>query len=237
MIQDSTFEASSHSVLIIDDEEAICEMIEFKLSKEGYRVSWITNPLEAIGKARDFEPDIIILDVMMPELDGFRLCSMLRVDGVLKHVPILFLTAKNEVEDRIKGFNRGGDDYLTKPFDNRELVARIKAILSRSLRKQEALQGKLNGGGISLDPESHEVTIGGSVIDLTNTEFRLLHLMMERIGRVQTRENLLVNVWNYDSEIETRTVDNHIGRLRAKLGDKGDFVKTVRGVGYKFLVD
>ena len=173
----------------------------------------------------------------MPELDGFRLCSMLRVDGVLKHVPILFLTAKNEVEDRIKGFNRGGDDYLTKPFDNRELVARIRAILSRSLRKKEALQGKLNGGGISLDPESHEVTIGGSVVDLTNTEFRLLHLMMERIGRVQTRENLLVNVWNYDSEIETRTVDNHIGRLRAKLGDKGDFVKTVRGVGYKFLVD
>ena len=122
MIQDSTFEASSHSVLIIDDEEAICEMIEFKLSKEGYRVSWITNPLEAIGKARDFEPDIIILDVMMPELDGFRLCSMLRVDGVLKHVPILFLTAKNEVEDRIKGFNRGGDDYLTKPFSENLLV-------------------------------------------------------------------------------------------------------------------
>ena len=141
MIQDSTFEATSHSVLIIDDEEAICELIDFKLSKEGYRVSWITNPLEAIGKARNFEPDIIILDVMMPELDGFRLCSMLRVDGMLKHVPILFLTAKNEVEDRIKGFNRGGDDYLTKPFDNRELVARIRAILSRSLRKQEALQG------------------------------------------------------------------------------------------------
>ena len=232
---DSTYTSPKQSVLIIDDDDSICEIIELKFRKEGYRVGSITNPLEAIGKARDFDPDLIILDIMMPELDGFRLCSMLKVDDKLKTVPILFLTAKSEVEDRIKGFERGGDDYLSKPFDSRELLARSKAILSRSVRKIESLKGILSAGGISLNPESHEVFIGGERVDLTNTEFKLLHLMMERTGRVQTRENLLVNVWNYDSDIETRTVDNHVGRLRSKLGNKGDLIKTVRGVGYKLL--
>ena len=233
----STFTPSNHTILIIDDEPDICELLEFKLENEGYQTFSTTNPLEAVSKARDVSPDLIVLDVMMPELDGFRLCSMLKVDSKLKNIPILFLTAKTEVDDRVKGFTRGADDYLTKPFDSRELVARIKVILARTLRKQVAMQGKLLAGGIALDPESHEVTIDGKLIDLTNTEFKLLHLMMERTGRVQSRENLLVNVWNYDTEIETRTVDNHIGRLRSKLGPKGDFVKTVRGVGYKLLAD
>ena len=233
----STFTPSNHTILIIDDEPDICELLEFKLKNEGYKTFSTTNPLEAVSKARDVSPDLIVLDVMMPELDGFRLCSMLKVDSKLKNIPILFLTAKTEVDDRVKGFTRGADDYLTKPFDSRELVARIKVILARTLRKQVAMQGKLTAGGIALDPESHEVTIDGELIDLTNTEFKLLHLMMERTGRVQSRENLLVNVWNYDTEIETRTVDNHIGRLRSKLGPKGDFVKTVRGVGYKLLAD
>ena len=183
-------------------------MLEFKLKNEGYQTFSTTNPLEAVSKARDVSPDLIVLDVMMPELDGFRLCSMLKVDSKLKNIPILFLTAKTEVDDRVKGFTRGADDYLTKPFDSRELVARIKVLLARTLRKQVAMQGKLLAGGIALDPESHEVTIDGKLIDLTNTEFKLLHLMMERTGRVQSRENLLVNVWNYDTEIETRTVDN-----------------------------
>ena len=233
----STFTPSNHTILIIDDEPDICELLEFKLKNEGYQTFSTTNPLEAVSKARDVSPDLIVLDVMMPELDGFRLCSMLKVDSKLKNIPILFLTAKTEVDDRVKGFTRGADDYLTKPFDSRELVARIKVILARTLRKHVAMQGKLLAGGIALDPESHEVTIDGELIDLTNTEFKLLHLMMERTGRVQSRENLLVNVWNYDTEIETRTVDNHIGRLRSKLGPKGDFVKTVRGVGYKLLAD
>ena len=233
----STFTPSNHTILIIDDEPDICELLEFKLKNEGYKTFSTTNPLEAVSKARDVSPDLIVLDVMMPELDGFRLCSMLKVDSKLKNIPILFLTAKTEVDDRVKGFTRGADDYLTKPFDSRELVARLKVILARTLRKQVAMQGKLTAGGIALDPESHEVTIDGELIDLTNTEFKLLHLMMERTGRVQSRENLLVNVWNYDTEIETRTVDNHIGRLRSKLGPKGDFVKTVRGVGYKLLAD
>ena len=233
----STFTSSNHTILIIDDEPDICELLEFKLKNEGYKTFSTTNPLEAVSKARDVSPDLIVLDVMMPELDGFRLCSMLKVDSKLKNIPILFLTAKTEVDDRVKGFTRGADDYLTKPFDSRELVARTKVILARTLRKQVAMQGKLLAGGIALDPESHEVTIDGELIDLTNTEFKLLHLMMERTGRVQSRENLLVNVWNYDTEIETRTVDNHIGRLRSKLGPKGDFVKTVRGVGYKLLAD
>ena len=229
----STFNSSGHSILIIDDEPDLCELIEFQLQKEGFRTSTLSNPLEAIGHARDFDPDLIILDVMMPELDGLRLCSMLKVDSLLKKVPILFLTARSDADERVKGFERGADDYLTKPFDNRELVARSKAILSRTFEKKNILAGKLAADGIVLDPETHEVFIEDQLIDLTHTEFRLLHLMMERVGRVQSRENLLVNVWNYDTDIETRTVDNHVGRLRGKMGSKGEMIKTVRGVGYK----
>jgi len=233
----STFNSSGHSILIIDDEPDLCELIEFQLQKEGFRTSTLSNPLEAIGHARDFDPDLIILDVMMPELDGLRLCSMLKVDSLLKKVPILFLTARSDADERVKGFERGADDYLTKPFDNRELVARSKAILSRTFEKKNILAGKLAADGIVLDPETHEVFIEDQLIDLTHTEFRLLHLMMERVGRVQRRENLLVNVWNYDTDIETRTVDNHVGRLRGKMGSKGEMIKTVRGVGYKLVID
>ncbi len=233
----STFNSSGHSILIIDDEPDLCELIEFQLQKEGFRTSTLSNPLEAIGHARDFDPDLIILDVMMPELDGLRLCSMLKVDSLLKTVPILFLTARSDADERVKGFERGADDYLTKPFDNRELIARSKAILSRTLEKKEVMAGKLTANGIILDPETHEVFIEDQLIDLTHTEFRLLHLMMERVGRVQSRENLLVNVWNYDTDIETRTVDNHVGRLRGKMGSKGGMIKTVRGVGYKLVID
>jgi two-component system phosphate regulon response regulator PhoB len=237
MSESSTFPSHQYSVFVIDDEPDLCELIEFQLQKEGFTTNSLSNPLEAIGRARDFQPDLIILDVMMPELDGLRLCSMLKVDSQLKDIPILFLTARSDADERVKGFERGADDYLTKPFDNRELVARANAILARTLKKKLAMTGKLEGGGIVLDPESHEVFIHDELVDLTHTEFRLLHLMMERIGRVQSRENLLVNVWNYDSDIETRTVDNHVGRLRGKLGDKGEMIKTVRGVGYKLVID
>ena len=233
----STFNSSGHSILIIDDEPDLCELIEFQLQKEGFRISTLSNPLEAIGHARDFDPDLIILDVMMPELDGLRLCSMLKVDSQLKKVPILFLTARSDADERVKGFERGADDYLTKPFDNRELIARSKAILSRTMEKKEVMAGRLKADGIILDPETHEVFIEDELVILTHTEFRLLHLMMERVGRVQSRENLLVNVWNYDTDIETRTVDNHVGRLRGKMGSKGEMIKTVRGVGYKLAID
>ncbi|MBC8348611.1 MAG: response regulator transcription factor [Verrucomicrobia bacterium] len=232
-----TFNSSGHSILIIDDEPDLCELIEFQLQKEGFRTSTLSNPLEAIGHARDFDPDLIILDVMMPELDGLRLCSMLKVDSQLKKVPILFLTARSDADERVKGFERGADDYLTKPFDNRELVARSKVILSRTLEKKSIMAGRLKADGIVLDPETHEVFIEDERVELTHTEFRLLHLMMERVGRVQSRENLLVNVWNYDTDIETRTVDNHVGRLRGKMGSKGEMIKTVRGVGYKLSID
>ena len=233
MSDKETYAAGKRTVLVVDDEEDVCELVEFQLEKEGYRVEWVTNPLEAIGRARDVEPDLVILDVMMPDLDGFRLCSMFKVDSRLKHAPILFLTAKNEVEDRVKGFARGADDYLPKPFDRRELVARVKAVLARSLKQKEALGDKLRAGGIVLDPERHAVEINGDEVKLTATEFRLLHLLMERKGRVQNRENLLINVWNYDTDLETRTVDNHVGRLRSKLGKEGDMIETVRGIGYR----
>jgi DNA-binding response OmpR family regulator len=135
MSDSSTFDAKKHSIMIIDDEPDLCELIEFQLQKEGYKTETLTKPLEAIGKARDFRPDLIILDVMMPELDGLRLCSMIKVDSELKDVPILFLTARSDADERVKGFERGADDYLIKPFDNRELVARTKAILARTLKR------------------------------------------------------------------------------------------------------
>ena len=169
MTESSIFIPSKHSILVIDDEPDLCELIEFQLQKEGFQTSALSNPLEAIGFARDFEPDLIILDVMMPELDGLRLCSMLKVDTQLKDVPILFLTARSDTDERVKGFERGADDYLTKPFDNRELIARSKAILTRTIKKKLAISGKLEGGGIVLDPESHEVFIAEKLIDLTQT--------------------------------------------------------------------
>ena len=170
MTESSTFIPSKHSILVIDDELDLCELIEFQLQNAGFQTSVLSNPLEAIGYARDFQPDLIILDVMMPELDGLRLCSMLKVDSQLKDVPILFLTARSDTDERVKGFERGADDYLTKPFDNRELIARSKAILTRTLKKKLAISGKLEGGGIVLYPENHEVFIDEKLVDLTHTE-------------------------------------------------------------------
>ena len=225
------------NILVVEDDLHMRVFITTVLETSGYNATATKDGQEGIRKVKEDPPDLIILDVMMPELDGLRLCSMLKVDSLLKTVPILFLTARSDADERVKGFERGADDYLTKPFDNRELVARSKAILSRTFEKKNILAGKLAADGIVLDPETHEVFIEDQLIDLTHTEFRLLHLMMERVGRVQSRENLLVNVWNYDTDIETRTVDNHVGRLRGKMGSKGEMIKTVRGVGYKLVID
>ncbi|MEX0326944.1 MAG: response regulator [Puniceicoccaceae bacterium] len=220
-------------ILVVDDEPDVTELVSYRLKREGYTVEVINNPLEIMGKAREFSPDLFVLDIMMPELDGMQICRMIRADTKLSGIPIIFLTAKGEVEDRIKGLEYGADDYIPKPFDTKELVLRIGLILKRMGTQSMPEDTILQVGDIILDEEIHQVTVTGTALDLTATEFKLLKLLMQRKGRVQSRENLLVNVWNYDTDTETRTIDTHIRRLREKLGDRAGLVETVRGVGYR----
>lgn len=220
-------------ILVVDDEPDVTELLSYKLRREGYAVEVINNPLEIMGKAREFEPDLFVLDIMMPDLDGLKICRMIRADKKLSSVPIIFLTARGEVEDRIKGLESGADDYLSKPFDTKELALRIGLIFKRMQKKEASSGSHLQVADMILDEELHRVSIGTQPLDLTATEFKLLKLLMERKGRVQTRENLLVNVWNYDTDTETRTIDTHIRRLREKLGERADLIETVRGVGYR----
>jgi len=220
-------------ILVVDDEPDVTDLLAYTLKGKGFDVAAINNPNASVGLARTFLPDLIILDVMMPELNGIQICRMLRADPTLKSVPVIFLTAKAEEGDRIQGLESGADDYVSKPFSTKELVLRVQSILRRTSEAPPNEQKKLQAGGILLDIARHEVVINGQPIELTATEFKLLRLLMERRGRVQTREHLLINVWNYETEIETRTVDTHVRRLREKLGDQADWIETIRGVGYR----
>lgn len=228
--------ADTKKILVIDDEADVTDLLAYKLKQNGYNVCAVNDPLKAIGEIHRFQPDLVVLDVMMPELSGIQLCRMLRADSQTKDLPVLFLTALGETADRIKGLESGADDYLPKPFDSRELVLRVAGLLKRSERKSVAAEQRrepLQVLDLKLDPERHSVSARGKRVELTATEFRLLELLMERCGRVQTRGHLLTNVWKYEAEIETRTVDTHVRRLREKLGPCGDYIETVRGVGYR----
>ena len=220
-------------VLVVDDEADVTELLEYKLKQAGFLVRAINDPLRVLGLARDLRPEVIVLDVMMPELNGLQLLKMIRADALLKDTPVLFLTAKGETDDRLKGLQGGADDYVAKPFDAREVVLRIQALAKRAKSAAAAPDTRLAAGAIVIDLERHEVTAEGKPIELTATEFKLLRTLVERKGRVQTRERLLEDVWNYAPDIETRTVDTHMRRLREKLGRAGDVIDTVRGVGYR----
>jgi len=223
-----------HRILVLDDEPDVTELLEYKLEHEGYRVEVLNDSLEFIAKVREFEPDLMILDIMMPELNGLQLCRIARSDPSMKDIPIIFLSARGEAEDRIKGLETGADDYLSKPFNARELQLRINNMLHRTSSTAEpAGQSRIKIAGVVVDDELHQMTVDGKNVVLTATEFRLLKLLMERKGRVQSREHLLVNVWHYDTDIETRTVDTHVRRVREKLGPYAHLVETVRGVGYR----
>lgn len=221
------------TILVVDDEPDVTELIEYKLRQSGYTVRAVNDPLRAVGLARDLRPDVIVLDVMMPELDGVRLLRMIRADSLLKDTPVILLTARSATEDRVKGFETGADDYVSKPFEPRELLLRIQALLRRAKSAAAKPDTRLAAGPVVLDVERHEVSVGGKAIELTATEFKLLRLLIERKGRVQTRDALLSDVWNYDAELETRTVDTHVRRLREKLGDGCEIIETIRGVGYR----
>ena len=224
----------SKKILIVDDETDVTDLVAYTLKSKGFVVETVNDPNRSIGIARTFLPDLVILDVMMPDLNGIQICRMLRADAKLKKVPVVFLTAKAEESDRIQGLETGADDYICKPFSTKELALRVQTILRRIKEGAAEAPRMITAGLIFVDGERHIVTVAGQEIELTATEFKLLRLLMERRGRVQTREHLLINVWNYETEIETRTVDTHVRRLREKLGTEADWIETIRGVGYRF---
>ena len=217
----------------MDDEPEAVELVEFNLKQAGYVVNTAADGAEALKKAHAQPPDLIVLDVMLPEMDGFEACKVLRLDPATAKIPIVMLTAKAAEIDRVLGLELGADDYLTKPFSPRELLLRIKKILARG-SSEERPKDQLRFGDLLIDIPRHIASWKGKAIELTATEFKLLTVLAQRAGRVQSRDHLLRDVWEYDSLIDTRTVDTHMRRLREKLGGASKHLDTVRGVGYRF---
>jgi two-component system phosphate regulon response regulator PhoB len=221
-------------ILVVDDEPETVELVEFNLKQAGFDVATAADGAEALKKARAQLPDLIVLDLMLPELDGLEVCKLVRRDPATAGIPILMLTAKATEVDRVVGLELGADDYVTKPFSPRELVLRVRKLLERGKHKP-AKREKFVFGDLTIDVPAHVVTVRGKHVDLTATEFRLLTLLAECAGRVQSRDQLLTDVWKYDAAIDTRTVDTHMRRLREKLGPAAKHLDTVRGVGYRFI--
>lgn len=222
-------------ILVVDDEPDILDVVAYNLEQAGYRVTAARDGRTAIAEAERVRPDLVVLDIMLPDVSGMEVCRALRRSDKTKGVPILMLTARADEVDRVVGFEVGADDYVTKPFSPRELVLRVRAILRRrSGAPEDTGEAVLSHGCLTLDVSRHEVAVEGQAVDLTSIEFKLLHDLMSRRGRVQSREALLDRVWGYVTGVETRTVDTHVKRLREKLGPAGAYVETVRGVGYKF---
>jgi two-component system, OmpR family, phosphate regulon response regulator PhoB len=219
------------SILIIDDEQDVIDMLTLTLSKAGLKVRSATDGVAGLTKARQEQPALIVLDLMMPKMPGLEVCKLLKADPATQAIPIIMLTAKAEEIDRVLGLEVGADDYVTKPFSPRELSLRISAVLRRGLPANESQQ--LTVGAISVDADRHHVSSGGKPVRLTAVEFRLLMMLMRRPGRVQARDRLLREVWGYESVIDTRTIDTHVRRLRDKLGKAANLVETVRGFGYR----
>jgi len=220
-------------ILIVEDDKNISKLVKFNLEKANYDCAIAVSGEKAL-EALDARPaDLIILDIMLPGMDGYEICRTIKAKEKLKNIPIIMLTAKGEEVDRIVGLELGADDYIVKPFSPRELVLRVKAILKRG-KTESAKKDILVAGDIAVDIPKHKVTVKDKVIELTQMEFKLLVTLMERRGRVQTRDRLLSDVWDMDTSIDTRTIDTHIKRLREKLGKSGDLIETVRGLGYKF---
>jgi two-component system, OmpR family, phosphate regulon response regulator PhoB len=227
-------ETASHRVLVVDDEPDITGLVAYHLAKAGYRVSTVATGTEALRAVRQERPDLLVLDLMLPGISGYDVLADLRRREETRDIGVILLTARKEESDRIRGLSLGADDYLAKPFSPQELVLRVAAILRRLASPPVAVGGRLTAGPVVLDRTTHQVTAGGKAIELTATEFRLLQALLEREGRVQSRSYLLQAVWQAQPDIQTRTVDMHVQRLRTKLGKAGDWVETVRGVGYRF---
>jgi len=218
-------------VAVVDDEPDILELVSVNLSRANFEVRTFEDVSSFFTFARSKTPDLIILDLMLPDADGFEVCKELKRDARFSSVPVIMLTAKNEETDKVLGLEIGADDYITKPFSPKELVARVKAVLRRGT--QETAGEKIEIGGLVLYPEKFEVTVGGKPITLTTTEFKILLLLASQPGRVFTREKILDHLWGREKAVIDRTVDVHVKNLRDKLGKAGKFIRNVRGIGYK----
>ncbi len=221
-------------ILVVDDEPDILSVLVFHLSREGYRVSTAINGPGALATAEKERPDLIVLDLMIPGMDGYEVLKRLRRDARTAEIPVMLLTARREEDERVRGFEVGADDYVTKPFSARELLLRVEALLRRSKAEPVSATRRLAVGPVELDRDAHRAFSDGDEMALTPLEYRLLEVLLERRGRVQTRRQLLQAVWDTNAAIETRTVDMHVARLRSKLGSAAPLIETVRGVGYRF---
>lgn len=222
----------SKKILLVDDEADILELIKYNLEKESFEVKVASNGRSALEVAKSFLPDLILLDVMMPEMDGVETCIELRKIGALKNVVIAFLTARGEDYSQIAGFDAGADDYITKPIKPRVLVSKVKALLRRSDKEEEQVQSSAK---LSIDEEQYIVLCEGKEIILPKKEFELLKLLLSKPGKVFTRDNIFTEVWGSDAVVGERTIDVHIRKLREKIGD--DFISTIKGVGYKLVLE
>lgn len=223
----------TNMILIIEDEEDIVDLVEYHLKQSGFSVIRALDGISGLEQAKKTRPGLIILDLMLPGMNGKDICRTLKSDPLTRAIPILMLTARAEEMDRVIGLELGADDYVTKPFSPRELVLRVKAILRRKETPQEEAKA-IRIGDLLIDAGRHHVSVKNKAVRLTSTEFKLLFELVTKRGRVLTRENLLNRVWGYTYEGYARTVDTHIRRLREKLGFTGEWIETVRGVGYRF---
>lgn len=221
-------------ILVVDDEEDLVELIKYNLTKEGYRAAGVGTGEEAIRRARTDLPDLVVLDLLLPNVDGLEVCRSLKNDARTKHIPVVMLTAKGEEADMVTGLEMGADDYLAKPFSPRVLIARIKAVLRRRQTQVNDEGSPITVGEFVIHPGRHEVTIADQPVDLTLTEFRLLQFLAQRPGWAFSRAQIVDAVKGEDYPVTERSVDVQVAGLRKKLGDNGNRVETVRGVGYRF---
>jgi len=222
----------SKLIAIVDDEPDILELVSLHLKKSGFKIKEFLNPRNFLDFIKETTPDLLILDLMLPDTDGFDVCRFLQKDEKYSSIPIIMLTAKNEETDKILGLELGADDYITKPFSPRELVARVRAVLRRKEKKEETEKIDI-GGVLAIDLEKYNVAVSGKKIALTSTEFRILKQLSLKKGRVFTREQILDYLWGKEKAVVDRTIDVHIKNLRDKLGKAGQFIKNLRGIGYK----
>jgi len=220
---------------VVDDEPDVLDLVTYNLGQAGFATETAADGAEALRKARSSAPDLILLDLMLPEMDGLEVCKLLRRDTKTSAIPIIMLTARASEIDRIVGLELGADDYVPKPFSPRELVLRVKKRLEQN--SGAPTKNTYTFGSLVVDVSRHLVTVRGKRVELTATEFKLLALLLQRTGHVQSRDQLLRDVWEYETHIDTRTVDTHIRRLREKLGTAAKYLDTVRGVGYRFSAE
>ena len=220
-------------IAIVEDEPAIAEVLQYNLDRGGFAVEVFTSGDSALEAIRKSPPDLVLLDLMLPGIDGLEITRFLKRDKATAGIPLVMITARDSETDRIVGLELGADDYVTKPFSPREVVLRVKAILRRTQAQTESDQ-VYEQGPLRLAPDAHRAWVDDRELDLTATEFRLLAILMERAGRVQSRARLLADVWEYQDGVESRTVDTHMRRLRQKLGEAGSHIETVIGIGYRF---